>query len=75
MRRSCTSLAASENQNAYWGSAALSRFTENLPSLDADIHPDGKHSILDAGITQITPEHVGLYNTYQKALQRASLPT
>ena len=53
------------------GVTALSRFTEKLPSLDADIHPDGKHTILDACITQITPEHVGLYKTYQKALQRA----
>ena len=41
------------------GVTALSIFTEKLPSLDADIHPDGKHTILDAGIPHITPEHVG----------------
>ena len=53
------------------GVTALSRFTEKLPSVHADIHPDGKHTILDAGMTQITPEHASLYRRYQKALQRA----
>lgn len=42
------------------GCTGLSRFAEKLPSLDADIHPDGKHTVTQAGVKQITTDHAQL---------------
>lgn len=53
------------------GCTGLSRFAEKLPSLDADIHPDGKHTITQAGVKQITTDHAQLYGIYKAALRRA----
>ena len=52
------------------GITGLCRFAEKLPSLDAEIHPDGRHTVMPTGLMRITAEHAQLYVEYKAALRR-----
>ena len=52
------------------GNTSLCRFAEKLPSLDAESHPDGRHTVVPTGLMRITAEHSQLYGEYKAALRR-----
>lgn len=52
------------------GITGLCRFAEKLPSLDAEIHPDGRHTVTLTGLMRVTVEHAQLYVEYKAALRR-----